>query len=71
MCVCQRDPPGHQELAEAIDLKGYIMPMNFAVDRNRDLTVFHLSGEVAYSEFIDTLQSYIESKPTIYEVYDV
>jgi hypothetical protein len=47
------------------------MAMRFSIDRTRDLTVFTLTGEIALSEFIDCLHSYIDNQPTFYEIYDV
>ena len=46
------------------------MPIQFKIDRSKDLTVFKLSGEVPFSDFLATLNEYGQSKPTRYELYD-
>ena len=47
------------------------MPISFNIDRNRDLTILIFSGEVTLTEFINTLHTYIDNKPTTYEIYDL
>ena len=47
------------------------MPIHFAIDRTKDLTVFNFSSEVTLTEFIATLNDYGKQKPTRFELYDV
>lgn len=47
------------------------MPINFSIDRTKDLTVFNFSSEVTITEFIATLNDYGKQKPTRLELYDV
>ena len=47
------------------------MPIHFAIDRTKDLTVFNFSSEVILTEFIAVLNDYGKQKPTRFELYDV
>jgi len=46
------------------------MPIQFKIDRTKDLTVFKLTGEVPFSDFLAILNEYGQSKPTRFELYD-
>lgn len=46
------------------------MLISFSIDRTRNLTIFNLTGEVTFSELIDTIDTYGKSDPTLYEIYD-
>ena len=47
------------------------MPISYAIDRSRDLTIFTLSGVMGYQEFISALTDYGSKGPTFYELYDL
>jgi hypothetical protein len=47
------------------------MPMSFTIDRCKDLTVFTLSGEVSFQEFMSVLNDYGRQGPTFLELYDL
>jgi hypothetical protein len=47
------------------------MPITYDIDRSRDLTIFTLSGEVGYQEFISALTDYGREGTTLFELYDL
>jgi hypothetical protein len=47
------------------------MPITYDIDRSRDLTVFSVSGEVGYQEFISALNDYGRKGTTFFELYDL
>ena len=47
------------------------MPMTYNIDRSKDLTVFTLSGEVSFQEFISVINEYGREGPTLFELYDL
>jgi hypothetical protein len=46
------------------------MTMTFHIDRDHDLTVFHLAGETAFEVFTAIIDRYRAAGPTRYELYD-
>ena len=46
------------------------MPIQFSIDRTKDLTVFTLTGEVSFADLLRTLNEYGKNKPTRFELYD-
>ena len=47
------------------------MPIQFQIDRDRDLTTFTLQGQVTLSEMLEAMNSYGKSGVTLNELYDV
>ncbi len=47
------------------------MPIQFKIDRHRNLTIFVLQGQVTLSEIFEALNSYGRSGVTLNELYDV
>ena len=47
------------------------MPINFDIDRAKNLTTLTLTGQVTLAEMVDALNSYGKSGVTLNELYDV
>jgi hypothetical protein len=46
------------------------MAMTFTIDRERDLTIFKLAGDVAFGDFTTVIDRYRRAGPTKLELYD-
>jgi hypothetical protein len=46
------------------------VPIQFNIDRANDLTVFTLTGEVSFQDFLSSLNQYGKEGPTLSELYD-
>ncbi len=47
------------------------MPIKFEIDRDRNLTIITLQGQVTLAEMLEALNSYGKSGVTLNELYDV
>jgi hypothetical protein len=46
------------------------MAMTFTIDREQDLTIFKLAGDVAFEDFTAVIDRYRRAGPTKFELYD-